>query len=892
MRCLVWQIAPIILIGLSTPTVNAQISPDATLRNNSIVNRVSQEWQIQGGETVGNNLFHSFSQFDIGTGETAYFQNNNSIINIITRVTGASSSNIDGIIKANGGANLFLINPYGIIFGANAKLNIGGSFLASTADSILFPDGSLFSATNPQPPPLLTINVPIGLQFGANPGGIAVSGTGNPLTVKGNPATAPLQRSSNTLGLQVKPGNTLALIGGDINLNGGLLTAESGHIELASIATGKVIFNPLTQGWNFNYFNVQNYGNIRLSNGALLDGSGSGGSGIDIIGRQITMSGGSLAFTNNQGSLPGGDINVFNSELIDLSGDNPKGIPSGLRTQTVGKGNAGNISVYTTNLLVRGGANIMSFTFNIGSGGDITIEANDELKLIGASPFSPQSNSGIRARTFGIGNGGDMTISTTHLQLIDGAVLANQTFGIGATGNLRIDVTDSVEIIGVNRFSPLSQRIRSGIGVGVGPNGSGNTGNLTINTSRLIVRDGGRINRDGGGIVPNTSGNRVDGSLTINASESIEVSGFDSDTSLKSFISSSVLGNQPIQIILGVPTVPVGNTGTLILNTPRLLISNSGKVSVENQGLGNAGEINISAREIILDEKGEINAATISGIGGNINLKIEDYLLLRNGGKITAQAGDMGDGGNINIESSLIVGITTENSEIIANAFMGNGGNINISTSGIFGLVPTRGPLNNSLSEINASSNTGIEGIVTINNPEVDPTSGLIKLPEEIVDSTKEVIVGCAAAEGNSFTITGRGGLPEDPTAMIRGETVWRDLQDFSLPTEGVNSSVIGKQSPLINSQLPSTNPEEPQIAMNDAEGDSFARLRHPKFRAPEGRDPNSPIIEATGWVTNEEGEVTLVAAVPDGMTSGNLTQPPNCLLKSNPEGGIGNGQN
>lgn len=202
-------------IALGANCASAQITTDGTLPNNSIITPDGSTINITGGTQSGVNLFHSFREFSVTTGSTAYFNNAVGIQNIISRVTGRSVSNIDGLISANGRANLFLINPNGIIFGQNASLNVGGSFLASTASAVKFADSFEFSATASQTTPLLTVSIPIGLQYGSNPGSI-------------------LYQSQD---LELQPGNTLVLVGGDVSFDSGIMFAPNKLVELGGLAT-------------------------------------------------------------------------------------------------------------------------------------------------------------------------------------------------------------------------------------------------------------------------------------------------------------------------------------------------------------------------------------------------------------------------------------------------------------------------------------------------------------------------------------------------------------------------------------------------------------------------------------------------------------------------------
>ena len=173
-------VSSLLTLGIILPGLS-QVTSDGT--TNTTIKLNGNNFDILNGIQKGNNLFHSFQEFSIPRGGSATFNNSTNVVNIINRVTGGNISNIDGLIKANGNANLFLINPSGIVFGENAALNIGGSFLGTTAESILFEDGFEFSAVNPQNEPLLTVSVPLGLQMGNNPGKIEVQGSGNKLTL-------------------------------------------------------------------------------------------------------------------------------------------------------------------------------------------------------------------------------------------------------------------------------------------------------------------------------------------------------------------------------------------------------------------------------------------------------------------------------------------------------------------------------------------------------------------------------------------------------------------------------------------------------------------------------------------------------------------------------------
>ncbi|MGB3513786.1 MAG: S-layer family protein, partial [Microcoleaceae cyanobacterium] len=335
-------------------------------------------------------------------------------------------------------------------------------------------------------------------------------------------------------------------------------------------------------------------------------------------------------------------------------------------------------------------------------------------------------------------------------------------------------------------------------------------------------RDGAKVRS-----VVNGSGNA--GDVTINASDFLLVSGTNKrDGSDPSEISSSVFeASEMLQELFSFPALPQGDVGTLTINTNRLIVTYGGLVTVEYDGTGNAGSLEINANSISLSEGGKIAATTEAGNGGNINLSVEESIQLRSGSQISATTEGSGSGGNIIINADNITAL--ENSDITANTLQGTGGSININTQGIFLSAD---------SDITASSGLGVSGTVSINNPEVDPSFATAPLPEQRTNLAQLVVSGCAADEGSSFTYTGRGGLPEDPNALLRGQTLWQDLQDYTV-------SDTAKIAPTLRAI--------PSIKL---------------------------LAEATGWMRQTDGTVELVAV----RSNHNWYQPINCqdFLRSN----------
>lgn len=822
-RSLYWLASSAFLwcLSITTPTQAQVPQGDTTLPNDSIVTPNGKTNVITGGTQAGPNLFHSFTEFSVPTNGSASFQQvDQKIENVISRVTGSLESNINGLIEvlqANGtvsSADFFLLNPNGIIFGPNASLNIGGSFLASTASSLNFADNTQFSATDPQATPLLTVSVPSGLQFGGNAGRVLIQGSG----------------------LAVRPGSTLALVGSDIRLQGGDLAASfgtnlaapGGRIELGSVASNSLVsLNSTNEGWSLGYRGVQSFRDIQLSQGAYVDAGGEGSGSIQVQGRRITLTDGSVVGAATKGSKPGGTLTITASNSIELTGGID--IEGGFyysslfnEVEAGATGPGGDLTITTKHLLVRDGALVSTRTYGEGQGGDLTVTASDSVELIGTSTDS-FTGSGLFAQTQkgATGAGGNLSIFTKKLTVKDGAQANATTFGTGDAGNLTVQAAD-IELVGAALLAdgqlltiggdlPSIEDdlpFPSGLFAGTGEDSTGNGGILDVQTDRLSLRDGAVLQAS-------TLGTGDAGDLRVRASEFMELTGTAKGIRFPTSL-LAVSGGIP-----GFPGFPkaTGQGGDLKITTGNLLVQDGAAIAVGSlnptSAAKGAGKITIKAPTISLDDEGAITAATESGQGGNIDLQVQDLLLLRDNSPISTSAGSArqgGNGGDITINTNNLVAL--DNSDIRANAFTGKGGNIQITTEGDFRSLD---------SDIDASSELGIDGVVEINTPDVDPSEGVVALPDEPVSVA--VAQGCQATGSKQASVeffnTGKGGLAPSPYEPLSSNETWEDV-----PQGTQNLARVAPASKQVTAQ------------------------------------PNK-LVEAQGWLVNKKGEAVLVAEVP-----------------------------
>ncbi|WP_255325330.1 MULTISPECIES: filamentous hemagglutinin N-terminal domain-containing protein [unclassified Tolypothrix] len=550
---------------------------------------------------------------------------------------------------------------------------------------------------------------------------------------------------------------------------------------------------------------------------AQTQGAGRAGD-IQVTTKRLTVRDGGTISGETNGSGKAGNLTIDASELVEVIGGAPNNqFVSGISVQVEENvsGNAGNLTINTKRLVVKDGAFIAADTRenSKGNGGQLLINASDSVEVIGTTADG-EIPTAISVDGDGTGNAGNLTINTQRLVIKDEAEVAAKNFGSGQPGQIAINAGESVEVIGGKDTLTLINAV-------AGPDATGNPGDIRINTKRLLLQDGGQI-------AALTFGKVDAGSIQINATGSVEIIGQVLDSDSLVFPESGILA-------LSAPSTDGFSSrgGDIKIQTGNLNIKNNGQISAT--AIGVAGDIDITADIVTLDNSGSINAESLSGNGGNINLN-SDLLLLRRGAEISTTAGNAqagGDGGNINIKSTFIVAAPNENTDITANAFTGAGGNINIFTQNIFGIEARPKP-SDATNDITASSELGVQGQIAITQPEVQPGQGLIELPTEVIDASTKFSQICPRDPNPKplakFVVTGRGSLPPSPLEFLTGTSI-------SIPLATLDKQTA---TPINGAIIPVSNP------------------------SPE-------IIEAQGWIQTANG-IVLIANAPNATPSSRPT--------------------
>jgi filamentous hemagglutinin family protein len=620
---------------------------------------------ITQGSRREQNLFHSFTQFNISEGRSAYFfVPDNDVRNVLTRVTGNSASEIFGRLGTfqivnnqftPSSANFFLVNPNGVIFGPSSSLDIGGSVVVTTANALQFPNGELFSATVPTiPSSVLTVD-PSALLYNA------INAQNKGIVVRSS-VIDPYNLIGETSGLQTSLNKSLLLSGGEVLLENGSLTAPNGNVQIAGISQERRV-DLNYEGNNINITPDPNFmrENIAILNGSIINVFGtdgiSGGS-ISIYGKTIFLSDSSLSISRDSGNGDLGNIEVNSTEEILM---NNSSISTSLPNLT--EGNAGSIllkgkkiSLIATNF----SSSSSSFSGNgKGNAGNIEMVADESIHIT-RGPVSKVISDGNVYKiydesslnsTIGFGSagqGGNITLKSNSISLEYASVDSSTRTG-GSAGNIFLDAKLNVDIT----KSILNSSNWNGQYIG------GSAGNNTIQAKNISLRDKTEILS--GNIGKDDNVKTLGGTIYLNAVESIIID--------FSRIQSEARASG---------TLNEDQAGIIILSAAKIVVDNSSEINTKTETNSRGGDIFLNAGNLFILNSSIIGSfverETENAIGGTVNITANN-LEVKDGGKITTSVlgsisflpgysgyirtldGSRGDSGSIqiNVKDSIII---------------------------------------------------------------------------------------------------------------------------------------------------------------------------------------------------------------------------------------------
>ncbi|WPL17927.1 hypothetical protein Thiowin_02970 [Thiorhodovibrio winogradskyi] len=579
-------------ILLCASTLRADIATDGSL--GPMVQLAGPDMRIGAelGQTRGGNLFHSFQRFNIPTNQSATFTGPDSIQNIISRVTGGEISYIDGTLRSEvGQADLYLINPAGVVMGPNASVDVPASLHVSTADELRFSDGSRFSARDPGAS-TLTLAAPEAFGF------------------LGQQPAANLQINGSRL--EVQPGKTLSLSAGDLSIQGAgvqpaRIKAPGGTIQLAALGDSAGVVS-MSQPATITDDAVAHSGQLEIAS-AGLDARGEGGGLIalqagtaHLIDTQFSVE--NQGTTDSHGGISariGGDFNLNDSDLF---------------ADTAAGGRGGSIDIEAGNLHMVNSqltsdsylTDSMPTSVPMGAAGGISIKVDGLLQL--------RNESVIQSKTDTDGNAGRIDIVASVIAL-DASDMSARTDGIGTAGDVRLFASDAIYLANGSAISALSSYSAEYPRLG-------EAGHIHIETDTLSLLDSsidvpsGNLAKAG---VIEVIANR------IHADSTIDASGF--------FHGLTVFDTNNVAASFG-PVGPIdltadGQSGDILLTASDIVFDHGAKAAI-NTNAGDGGSLHIRADTLALLNGSQFQATTSGrGQGGTIDLEVGGTFIIEGG---------------------------------------------------------------------------------------------------------------------------------------------------------------------------------------------------------------------------------------------------------------------
>ncbi|MCW5797878.1 MAG: filamentous hemagglutinin N-terminal domain-containing protein [Nitrospira sp.] len=659
------------------------------------------QFTITGGTRPGNgpNLFHSFGAFGVPANTIANFVNETATptANILGRVTGGNPTSIFGTIQTTGfgSANLFLMNPSGILFGPNASLNVGGSVSFTTADYLRFADGGRFTAI-PGPQDASISSAPVAA-FGfltANPAAIIVQGGQ----------------------LAVNPAQGLSLLGGNITVEGAILAPDNvqaarivspdGQINLVSVASpGEILASSLQSGPNINGSSHTNMGTISLSGGSTVDVSGDAAGTVKIRGGRLVMDNSTISADTGSAAGAATAIDILVTDDLTIRAST---VPA-LTARASNFGNAGEIRLESATMAVTAHAEdfltlIDTHTSGAGRAGNVTFRTGDlQAILTGMETFIDTGTTGSSG-----GQGGNVTISATNIRLenalINTGVFPALILGQEAAGSAG-NVTMTADTIRLATSTILTIADLGGSGgditlsardvqlrelSGLGASGFQRAGNIRIDGGSVIadssqmdvttwLHPGGGITitgkpielRNGSTITSQTRGDGTAGAIRITATDHL---------TLSDDPSSPGAGVRPTGLFtnsFGDPLVGTrGDAGAIVITTPEVEVMGGARIDSSTQTSGRGGNVTLTTNRAVLSgersqepNEPSFNLGSRRGSGiftrtvgsdfctgpcgdaGTVSITT-DSLIVANGAQINSGTTGSGRGGDVTIHAT------------------------------------------------------------------------------------------------------------------------------------------------------------------------------------------------------------------------------------------------